>query len=241
MAILALETSGAVGSVALAEGRRVLARSFLMDARQHASHIMGAVESTLHQARARADDVRELVAGAGPGSFTGVRIAAATAKGLAHALGAPLWAFSSLAAGAVSDRVLPEGAGPDAWPWRGRSASHLLRWVVFDARGERVYAALYRSEGGRLWELEAPRAARIGELLDAPLAAEAAFAGDGALRHRDRIEQAGFTVLEPPAGVPTADSLVHLLATSGEAPLQDPGSWEPDYLRASNAERERDR
>ena len=201
--------------------------------------MLGAVEDALERAGARVAELSGVVVGAGPGSFTGVRIAAATAKGFAHALDVPLWAFSSLAAAAVSDLVLPEGAGPEAWGPRGGLDSPLQRWVVFDARGERVYAARYRQEGGRWEEVAPPRALLIGQVLSASDAVGVAFAGDGALRHRERIVAAGFTVLEPPAGVPTADGLVHLLTHHAPAPLADPGGWEPDYLRASNAERER--
>jgi hypothetical protein len=57
------------------------------------------------------------------------------------------------------------------------------------------------------------------------------------VRHAERIRAAGYRVLGPPAGTPTADALLRLLADRREPPLADPGRWEPEYLRASNAER----
>ena len=237
---LALDTSGPLGSVAIARGPRVLGRAYLPERTEQAASLVPALRSVLDQAGLRPDAIDGVVVGAGPGSFTGVRIAAATAKGMAHALGVPLWAFSSLAAGAVSDLALPTAARPPAWSTGATATAATLRWVVFDARGERVYAALYRTRSGRLEEVAPPRATQIGELLAAPLAAGVSFAGDGALRHRDRISAAGFDVLDAPAGFPTADGLIHLLRVQRVPPLADPGGWEPEYLQATSAERERD-
>jgi hypothetical protein len=62
--------------------------------------------------------------------------------------------------------------------------------------------------------------------------------GEGALRHRAILEEAGHPVLGPPFGYPTAEGLIRLLSLDPETPpLEDPGRWEPEYLRASGAER----
>ena len=62
--------------------------------------------------------------------------------------------------------------------------------------------------------------------------------GDGAERHSDQIRGAGFPVLPPPLGAPLADGLIRLLALSPETPaLENPSTWEPSYLRATQAER----
>jgi hypothetical protein len=61
-----------------------------------------------------------------------------------------------------------------------------------------------------------------------------------ALRHRETILARGGVVRPAPAGVPTADGLVRVLALRrGQQPVADPWRWEPDYLRASGAERAR--
>jgi hypothetical protein len=111
--------------------------------------------------------------------------------------------------------------------------------VLFDARGGRVYAAAYRIEEEGLRTLLEPRAATIQELLeDGLLPPGAMLLGDGALRHRALLERAGHAVLPPPLGQPSAVGLVRLLAVDPDTPpLEDPGRWEPDYLRASGAER----
>ena len=237
---LALETSGEVGSVALARGASVLAREFLPERSEQAALLQPAVSSVLEKARITPAEIDGLVVGSGPGSFTGVRVAAAAAKGMAHALDVPLWTASSLAGAALSDLVLPEGAGLEGW-WSSASADQVgLRSILFDARGERVYAASYEVVDGRPEERIPPRVAHVGELLGA-FTRPVAFAGSGALRHRSRIEAAGHRVLGPPAGFPTADALLRILATYPHAPpLADVAAWEPEYLQATSAERERD-
>lgn len=241
--VVAVETSGPVGSVAVARGGEVLARTFLDEESGHAARVVPAVEDVLGRAGLGRGDLDAVVVGAGPGSFTGVRVAAATGKGLAHALEVPLWAVSSLEAAALAEVVLPSGVGPWAasdggFPGEEPAAGPPVRYVLFDARGERVYAACYRIGPRELETLLPPRATRIGEVLAGSRPDGARFAGSGATRHRDALGRAGGVVLPPPAGVPTADGLVGaLVRASGRGPLEDPWRWEPDYLRMAGAER----
>jgi tRNA threonylcarbamoyl adenosine modification protein YeaZ len=185
-------------------------------------------------------EIDGVVVGAGPGSFTGLRIAAACAKGLAYTLGLPLWAISSLAAGAVSDLVMPWGAGPEGWWADPTAAGSDRRYVLFDARGERVYAACYDVTGQTVQERIPGYPTTVTELLAAPGLEGVGFAGDAAERHRHRFLAAGRVVLGAPAGTPTADALIALLAQSPDrTPVADVPRWEPQYLKASSAERER--
>jgi tRNA threonylcarbamoyladenosine biosynthesis protein TsaB len=232
---LAIDTAGAEGSVAIglrpglvdsAQGRpfrmEVLARANLQAEEEHASLLLPRAHGLLEQIGAGTGDLSGVVVGAGPGSFTGVRVGVATAKGLAWALGIPLWAFSSLAGAAAE--VEEEPLTP--------------RLVLFDARGDRVYVAGYRAPGG-VWEtLLQPRASTVGEVLDELIPPGALLMGGGALKHRALLEGAGNLVLPPPAGRPSALGLLRLLALDPDAaPLDDIGRWEPDYLRESGAER----
>lgn len=244
---LALDTSTSQGSVAVGQGGHVLGRTVLERQGEHAARLVPAVQSALESAGVDLAELGGVVVGAGPGSFTGVRVAAATAKGLCHALGVPLWAFSSLAAGAATVDVLAaeaerRPAQPTVLPTTGLDA--FARCVLFDARADRVYAAcyLFREQGlpARLIEPTATTLSGILETVRA-LDTDVAFIGDGAQRHQEQIQDAGFPLLGHPAGEPTADGLLHLLALDpGRPPLEQPGRWEPDYLRASNAEREPD-
>lgn len=236
---LALETSGPVGSVAVASGGAVVARRFLAERGGHASGLIPAVDGVLREAGLDRREVRGVVVGSGPGSFTGVRVAAAAGKGLAHALGVPLWGVSSLLAAALTEATLPPGEGP--WsPAPDSVGLHVhARYVLFDARGDRVFAAAYRLGDGLPEVLRPPRFARLPGILDDEELAGAAFCGDGAIRHAGTLRDHGRLVLPPPLGFPTADGLLKVLAMDPDRPpLENPFGWEPEYLRESSAERD---
>ncbi len=238
--LLALDTSTTRGSVAVGVPGDALARAFLGRQGAHVADLIPAVHRTLAEAGVQMDELQGIVVGAGPGSFTGVRVAAATAKGMARALEVPLWAFSSLAAGAATpEAVSPETLGlmePErSLPYAG-GLEDLPRCVLFDARAERVYAACYRfGPAGPPEVLLPPCATDVRGAIGTMQAVGrgVAFAGDGAQRHQETIREAGFPVLPPPAGIPTADGLLYLMGLEPDAaPLEDPGRWEPDYVRA---------
>lgn len=242
---LAFETSTAVGSVAVGTDTEVLAEAALGPRSEHAARLIPAIEAVLADAGCHPGELSGVVVGRGPGSFTGVRVAAATAKGLVASLGIPLYGFSSLAAAAVQAAVMMAGAGATeggAAPQPARDLRLLVRgertvFAVFDARAERVYAACYRVRPQGVEALVGPLACTMGDVLEPGLAHDVVFAGDGALRHRERIEGAGWTVLAPAAGVPSALALLWLRCVAGEgARIGNPERWEPDYLRASNVQ-----
>lgn len=232
--LVAFDTATPVASVALGEaGEAPLARRFLRTQRGHAASLVPAVRDLLDESGVSRDDLRGVVVGAGPGSFTGLRVGAATAKGLVRALGVPLHAISSLAAGAVTAGLsIPELTGTSDGTEPREVRPERPRHVLFDARGLRVYAATYRLGTDGLETLAPPRAERVDELLESGPDPEGAFCGSGARRHRERLEAAGFEVLPEPAGTPTADALLRLVALDPEArPVEDPARWEPQYLR----------
>ena len=221
---LALDTSGPTGFVAVGRGGDVLGRARMERRGQHAARIVGSVRRVLQDASVDVKELAGIIVGEGPGSFTGVRVAAATAKGMAHALGIPLWAVSSLAAAAVGD-VGRSGAG--------------VRYILFDARGERVYGACYGVGSRGVETLVPPCAGDLRSILAGDLPSGVAFAGDGAERHREAIESFGFRVLSAPIGEPSGDALLHLLRLHSDLPpVADLAAWEPRYVKASSAERE---
>ena len=236
--LLALETSGPVGSVAVAADGAVRARRFLGEAGGHAPQLVPAIQETLQEAGITSRDLTGVAVGAGPGSFTGVRVAASAAKGLTHALGLPLWPVSSLLGAVLTEQALPGDAGP--WPWQGPGPGDRanLRYVLLDARGDRFFAAVYRLGRGLPALLRPPHFVRLQEVLADSGSAQAVFCGDGALRHAGTLEASGRTVLPPPFGFPSADGLLRVLALDPERnPVDDPWGWEPEYLRATSAER----
>lgn len=216
---VALETSTPFGTVAVARGEHILAEVELGAQRRHAEMTIPALEEALDEAGVERAGIGEVVVGAGPGSFTGVRVAGATAKGLATALGVPLRAFSSLLA-------LAAGAGSDG-----------AVCALLDARRGEVYAGCWRVGAGAPVELLAPMVGPMEDVLRRTADASPVFAGEGAERYRDALTRAGARIATAPAH-PRASTLLRLAALDPDAGgIPEPSSWEPLYVRASSAER----
>ena len=164
MKILALDSSATVASVALCDDDRLLAEYTLNNGNTHSETILPMIEDLLSKFNMTADDVELFAASSGPGSFTGVRIGAATLKGLAFGKNKPCAEVSTLEALAENLRVC-----------RG------LICPVMNARRSQVYTALFRSDGESLTRLMDDSAMAIEEL-DGILAGYGEpiyFCGDG--------------------------------------------------------------
>jgi tRNA threonylcarbamoyladenosine biosynthesis protein TsaB len=223
---LAIEAATPVGSVAVSRDGVLLSEVVLGVQSRHSEALLPAADYALREAGATMAELAAVVVGGGPGSFTGVRVAAAAAKGLARALDVPLHAWSSLAA-------LAAGAGFGEAP----------TCALFDARREEVYAACYRFPNGATCEtLLEPVACSLADAIEQALPHGARFVGDGARRHAAAIEAAGGTVVHALHVVPRAGALLWLasLEAAGRAGsaggrVEDVGTWEPAYLRESAA------
>lgn len=215
--ILAIETSTDYGSIAIGRGADLTGEVVIGARSRHAESLLPALEFLLRTARMSRSDIRGIVVGAGPGSFTGVRVAAASARGLAAGLAVPLHAFSSLAALAVETAA----AGGVC--------------TVFDARRGEVYAACYErvEHTDRLHVRMPPEAMHVDELRARTAASSFAYVGDGARRYADALG-----IQPPPPAYPRAAGLLRLAAADPEQGLIEHSSgWEPMYLRSSGAER----
>lgn len=138
MNILALETSTPWCSVALQQGRRSLVRESLAG-QSHSEQLLAMVDALLHEAGISLKAVDGIAYGAGPGSFTGLRIACAVAQGLAFAHALPVTGVGTLRAlAAASD-----------------SGSERLICCL-DARMNEVYYGLYLRSGAQCEEVLAP-------------------------------------------------------------------------------------
>lgn len=231
--ILALDTATEITAVGLAWRTDAGLRTFAtaeMDARRAAmSRLLPMAESILSANAVSIRDVEAVVVGRGPGSFTGVRIGVATAKGLAHGLGVSLYGVGTL----------------DAIAWRiaaaGRSG---LLGVVGDAMRGEVYPALFRLHDGRAERIAPDRVAKpegvVAEWgqLETPLL----LAGNGLRKYRAQFE-AGLggraTFLDEELWGPTGDGLFSaygLALERGEEGSGDPNEVLPVYTRLSDAE-----
>lgn len=144
MRVLAIETSTEYCSVALKQGDEILSHSELAG-QKHSEILLARIGSLLEGAGYRLKDLDGIAFGAGPGSFTGVRIAASVAQGLAFGLNIPVMPVSTLEA-------LAEASGQD------RVACAL------DARLDEVYYAAYQRLGEKWEAVVKPCLSAIGEL-----------------------------------------------------------------------------
>ena len=218
---LALDTATTLGSVAVGDAERVLAEVTVGD-RRHAAATLPAVEEVLRVAGARFGDLAGLVVADGPGSFTGLRIGFATAKGIwqahqglsletAPSLLAAAWRASALAGGAVA--------------------------AIYDALRGEVFAAVYRRGAARGETLPAPRRLPVAELLRV-VPAPAIAVGEGAVAHPEAMEAwTGRAPVGPPEGAPRAAALLQLRGVAGAlARCDDPAAAEPSYGRLAEAQ-----
>ena len=226
MLILAFETSAKAASVALWEGG-LLGESYQNTGLTHSQTLMVMAEDLLKQCGKAPADVTHVAVAAGPGSFTGVRIGVAAAKGFAWGRELPCVGVSTLAAMAV-------GFGA----WQGYVCP------VMDARRSQVYNALFRVDCGKYTRLREDRAISLRDLGEdvKNLPGPVFLVGDGSvLCYNTLLETVPGLVLPPEhrrhqraAGV--ALEAARILET-GERP--DGAELFPNYLRLSQAERER--
>ncbi len=214
---LAVETATAVGSVAVWRDGPVYESSFNIQG-AHSELVLPALHHALEVTGTPPDEVSAFVVGSGPGSFTGVRIAASMAKGWAMARRIPLYAYSSLLAVAAGTGV----AGPVC--------------ALFDAKRGQIYGACYDLSAEPPSERLAPAAWHIEHLLQAvaDLQLRPVFAGEGALAYRQAIAATfeDAVVLPQHLGVPRAASLLWLRSTAPElGRVERPAEWEPSYVR----------
>ena len=147
MKILSIDSSALIASVALCENEKVLAEYTINNGNTHSETLLPMIENMLGFFDITAKDIDLFAVSAGPGSFTGVRIGAATLKGLAFGSGKPCAEVSTLEALAYNLRI-----------HKG------LICPVMNARRSQVYTALFRSNGESLERILPDMALSISEL-----------------------------------------------------------------------------
>lgn len=227
MLLLAFETSAKAASVALFQGNTLLGEQYQNTGMTHSQTLMVMAEDLLRQCGKTPRDVTAVAVANGPGSFTGVRIGAAAAKGFAWGADIPLYGVSTLEAMALGLGIREGYICP-----------------VMDARRAQVYNALFYVNQGVLTRVAPDRAIALSDLaeeltnLDKPVF----LVGDGSfLCYNTLIESVPGLVLPP-------EHQLHQRATGvGLAALRqiesgcsgDAAALTPNYLRLSQAERER--
>ena len=227
MLILAFETSAKAASAALLEDGKLLAESYQNTGLTHSQTLMVMAENLLRQCGKTVNDVNAVAVAAGPGSFTGVRIGVAAAKGFAWGREVPCYGVSTLEAMALSLGAYQGYVCP-----------------VMDARRSQVYHALFYVNHGSLERITDDRAIALAQLKQelAHLTEPVFLVGDGSvLTYRTLSGDIPNLVMPPEHRMHQRAAGVALLAAQKQAAGEtgDGAALTPNYLRLSQAERER--
>lgn len=234
MRILALDSSGLVASVAVVEDdgndQQILAEYTVNYKKTHSQTLLPMLDEIAKMTELDMNSLDAVAVAAGPGSFTGLRIGSATAKGLGLALKKPLIAIPTL-----------YGLACNLW------GSEQIICPIMDARRGQVYTAVCEFREGRLEVLEDQMAVSIEELGKRLCAYDKkiVFLGDGVPVFRKVLEEqimAGKDICFAPAHMNrqrAASVAVLGVQYYREGKVQTAAEHGPDYLRVSQAERER--
>ncbi|CAG35891.1 tRNA (adenosine(37)-N6)-threonylcarbamoyltransferase complex dimerization subunit type 1 TsaB [Desulfotalea psychrophila] len=223
--LLAIDTATNCSSVAITRGDslcgEVIASLSLSSGITHSRRLLTSIEWLMAEVGMDWQGLTGIAVSLGPGSFTGLRIGMATAKGLATAAGLPLYGVSSLdvlASRCVTDKLI---------------------CVALDARKKEVYTALYRRVGGeiqRLGDYQVLAPESLVAMIDEPVL----FVGDGVRVYSDRLS------LSALAGAEIAPAILHTISATAlgfcaadcaiRGEMLDTAAAVPLYVRASDAE-----
>ncbi|MCI9072941.1 MAG: tRNA (adenosine(37)-N6)-threonylcarbamoyltransferase complex dimerization subunit type 1 TsaB [Lachnospiraceae bacterium] len=239
MKILGIDTSGLVASVALVEDDVLRAEFTTNDKKTHSQTLLPMLEQIRGMIGLELDSVDAIAIAAGPGSFTGLRIGSATAKGLGLALGKPLVEVPTL-----------EGLAYNLW------GTDKLVCPMMDARRNQVYTGLYEyvpledtglgRPGYELRVLTEQCAVEVSEMVEKcnRLGREVIFLGDGVPVYLEQIRKGirvPYSLAPAHQNRQRAGSVAALGAVyAAQGRRVEASDHQPIYLRKSQAERERE-
>lgn len=227
MKILALESSGLVASVAVVTEDKLIGEYTTNFKKTHSQTLLPMLDALLQMTGIDISEMDAIAVSGGPGSFTGLRIGSATAKGLGLALGKPIISVPTV------DAIAYNLFGTDA-----------VVCPLMDARRNQTYTGLYTFEEGRMRCLSPQKAVPIDAIIDEinMIGHPAIFLGDGVPVFKAAIEAA--------LKVPYQFAPLHLSQQRAgalgalaiqyyqEGHYETAAEHQPDYLRLSQAERE---
>ncbi len=229
MKILSIDSSGLVATVAVMVDDILVGEYTIHNKKTHSQTLLPMISDMLEMAEVAPEELDCIAVSVGPGSFTGLRIGASTAKGLAWTLQIPVVPVSSLMGLAMN--VQEKG---------------VLVCPIMDARRSQAYYGLYRTTGDIPEVIVEPDVTEIQNVIEMVMAQKepVIFLGDGVPVFRETLcdvlkEQAGFVAprnnYQNGASVAALGNLLYRRGVHVEAQ-----KLEPVYLRKSQAERERE-
>ncbi len=232
MKILALDSSGLVASVAVVEDDILVAEYTVNYKKTHSQTLMPMLQAIKEMTELDLDSIDAIAIAAGPGSFTGLRIGSATAKGLGLALDKPIVEVPTVA-----------GLAYNLW------GSDKVICPLMDARREQVYTGLYcfekEDDGYRMVTVKGQCAIAVADMIEEVnrLGKEVIFLGDGVPVYKAKLEEGlsvAYSFAPPHANRQRAAAVAALAGIYYREGKMVPASeHQPEYLRLSQAERER--
>jgi len=229
MKILGIESSSLVASVAILTDDVITAEYTVNYKKTHSQTLLPMIDEVVRMTETNLEEMDAIAVSGGPGSFTGLRIGSATAKGLGLALEKPLIHVPTIEAMAYgcfrsSDIICP----------------------IMDARRNQVYTGIYCFEGETMKEILKPCAMDVLDLVKKINACqrEVLFLGDGVPVYREKLEQIlevthhfAPSFMNRQRGAVVAELGAKYYA---EGKIENAREHLPNYLRKSQAERERE-
>ena len=224
MLVLAIDTATKIGSVALYDDKiGVIGEINLYVKVNHSNVIMDAVDSLFKLSGLNIKDVDRIAVTIGPGSFTGIRIGTAIAKGLAYSLKKTIVGVNEL----------------DVLAHMGENREDIIVPLI-DARKERVYFSKYRYIDNILLREEEYKDGELREILDDLKGKKVTFIGDGATVNEkliNEILEKDYTIFSKANSIPRAGVAAQI---SLHLPEDNLYTLEPLYVNKSQAEREKE-
>ena len=228
MKVLGIDSSGMVASIAVVEDMQMLGEYTINYKKTHSQTLLPMLDEVAKMIELDLADIDVIAVAAGPGSFTGLRIGSATAKGLGLALKKPLVSVPTLEGIAFnfcgSDKVI---------------------CPMMDARRSQVYTGIYEFDGNTLRKVEDQMAVPVEEILEKLniIGKEVILAGDGVPVYMEQIEKylkVPYLIAPAHLNRQCAGAVAVLgMQYAKEGKTETAMEHQPDYLRLSQAERER--
>lgn len=220
--VLGIETSADLGGVALADDEGVIAEELTKRRLNHSEELVKLIDTALKDLQSGLDDLNGVAVSIGPGSFTGLRVGLATAKGLCLSKGLPLMGIPSLDALAS---MCPE--------------STLPVHAIIDAKRGEVYWSSYRYQSGMQTRTGEYLALAPQDLVER-ISEETILIGSGVDAFRDFIVENGkglakFVAPNPQSPSPSVIAVLGLQKLKADQ-TEEIESLEPIYIRPSDAE-----